>query len=330
MSDIQVVEPAKSYLLTHKKAIREVVQAFASPKQLEAWDHALACMDGAILSNIMNVAWFNAPDKRDVYQIPGFTEMCHLLDETVEGLHGPSRDLTTDADEETLFEEDSLHADETQGIPSHLRPYGLVIPEIPLGWRHILNQVQRAFPTATMGGGCLRDLILGVSPKDIDIVISKDDMPEGQEFSMIPLKDGLDNFNLKRLQADLQSYDLSFSDVIDVWEGSAASEDGEYLKIQIILVSGPSNLHSVAERCDFGICRIAYNGTQLFIHKDFIHDYSTKTCTLRRCKYPLSHKRRWDRFQSRPEFSGYKLVAPQIERWEAEQQSQNDFDDLAF
>lgn len=47
------------------------------------------------LVEIMNSAWLRAPEDRRVYSIPGFTEMCNLLDCTVDGFfdsNGPADD----------------------------------------------------------------------------------------------------------------------------------------------------------------------------------------------------------------------------------------------
>lgn len=48
--------------------------------QLEFFDKAVKDSRRSLLENIMNDAWFNAPDSRGVYDIPGFTMMCNLLD----------------------------------------------------------------------------------------------------------------------------------------------------------------------------------------------------------------------------------------------------------
>jgi len=37
-----------------------------------------------LLIAIMTQSWFSAPDTQEVYKIPGFTEMCNLLDGTFE------------------------------------------------------------------------------------------------------------------------------------------------------------------------------------------------------------------------------------------------------
>lgn len=52
---------------------------------LADFDQAVENRDATKLCEIMNSAWLRAPESRDVYQIPGFSEMCNLLDGTVDG-----------------------------------------------------------------------------------------------------------------------------------------------------------------------------------------------------------------------------------------------------
>lgn len=52
---------------------------------LADFDKAVQERDSAKLAHIMQDAWIRAPEDRRIYQKPGFTELCNLLDETVEG-----------------------------------------------------------------------------------------------------------------------------------------------------------------------------------------------------------------------------------------------------
>lgn len=54
------------------------------------FDAAVAARDSKKLTSIMNDAWLRAPESRSVYDIPGFTEMCNLLDCTVDGFFVPN------------------------------------------------------------------------------------------------------------------------------------------------------------------------------------------------------------------------------------------------
>lgn len=52
---------------------------------INQFDVAVVAKDADKLMKIMNDAWLRAPESRSVYGIAGFTEMCNLMDETVEG-----------------------------------------------------------------------------------------------------------------------------------------------------------------------------------------------------------------------------------------------------
>ena len=53
--------------------------------KLTDFDQAVKDQDTNKLCDIMNSAWLRAPEDREVYRIPGFSQMCNLLDCTVEG-----------------------------------------------------------------------------------------------------------------------------------------------------------------------------------------------------------------------------------------------------
>jgi hypothetical protein len=80
--------------MQHHDAIRQICATYLPSERIiktdklytiEDFDAAVAAKNTKRLETILNNAWFNAPDSRSVYSIPGFTEMCNLLDETVEG-----------------------------------------------------------------------------------------------------------------------------------------------------------------------------------------------------------------------------------------------------
>lgn len=91
---------AWAYFDTHKDDIRAVVEQFLPVEQwqsmrgpfgsktrhtMEEFDAAITNRNVSKLCSIMSDAWGRAPEDREVYRIPGFTEMCNLLDGTVDG-----------------------------------------------------------------------------------------------------------------------------------------------------------------------------------------------------------------------------------------------------
>lgn len=106
-------DEAWNYFLKHHDNIRDCVEQFLPVPQWQSMvgtfggetDYTIKDFDAAVtnkntvkLSSIMNDAWGRAPEDRDVYLTLGFTEMCNLLDCTVEGF--------VDDDDESREEED--------------------------------------------------------------------------------------------------------------------------------------------------------------------------------------------------------------------------------
>lgn len=85
---------AWSYFLQNRDNIRACVERFCQhPGYLpQDFDRAVRDQDTRTLTRIMNEAWYRAPDDRSIYRIPGFSEMCHLLDSTVPGFTGEEPD----------------------------------------------------------------------------------------------------------------------------------------------------------------------------------------------------------------------------------------------
>ena len=97
-------DKAWNYFLKHKDNIRDIVVTYLAVPQwqsmagpfgnksefdIAAFDKAVEAKDASALNSIMNDAWGRAPEDRAVYSIPGFSEMCNLLDGTVEDFIDP-------------------------------------------------------------------------------------------------------------------------------------------------------------------------------------------------------------------------------------------------
>lgn len=55
----------------------------AGPKASMAdWDAAVRDKNVSQIMNMMSDAWYKAPDRRDVYEVPGFAALCNLQDGT--------------------------------------------------------------------------------------------------------------------------------------------------------------------------------------------------------------------------------------------------------
>jgi len=188
------------------------------------------------------------------------------------------------------------------------QPFSIDIPAIPEKWQRILSEVRIVFPEAVIGGGCLRDLILEKEHKDIDVFVpwrTSEDL--SQTAALLYSRMGDLPYDSRAL-SELKVYAMNFSDVVQVFGLRIERED-----VQIIALDAPVSSEYIASRCDFGICRLAWDGECLNIREDFLTDVKNKTFTLLRCSDVESHWRRWLRLKER--FPGWTLVAPEIREW---------------
>jgi len=110
MASIYPTPEAWEYFMKHKDDIRGVIedycpspqmQSMAGPSQMDQrytladFDAAVESKDTSTLCSIMNDAWLRAPESRNVYSVPGFTQMCNLLDCTVDGFFGDEEEPAT-------------------------------------------------------------------------------------------------------------------------------------------------------------------------------------------------------------------------------------------
>ena len=77
-------------LYENKEKIAAIIKMYYRQGGIDDFEIAIAATGTSRLISIMNDAWFNAPDNKLVYQIPGFSAMCSLLDGTHED--GPDSD----------------------------------------------------------------------------------------------------------------------------------------------------------------------------------------------------------------------------------------------
>lgn len=96
----QPTQEAWDYFTQHHDNIREVCVEYLHSALVTRFDDAVKNKNVVQLAGLMNKAWFKAPDDRRVYQIPGFTQMCNLLDGTVDGFLGIGGPDDDDDDEE--------------------------------------------------------------------------------------------------------------------------------------------------------------------------------------------------------------------------------------
>lgn len=187
--------------------------------------------------------------------------------------------------------------------------------DIPVEWRDLLYQVQTVDPKAIIGGGCLRDLdrerqlneLAGtpvhITPKDIDVFVH-DQLYEIRHV----------------LTA---TYGRFESETVTAEESAAADTtvaEQQHWNIprlpQINILRCDFAILPIERfaRFDYGLCQVIFDGQRLMFTDAYMTDREDKTFTLLRYTNGFAHKNsleRFERFQSRPEYSGHKLIIPE-------------------
>lgn len=159
--------------------------------------------------------------------------------------------------------------------------------DIPQSWKDLLQRVQQQCPSAVLAGGALRDLDHGVPPKDLDIFIEVGDIDEALVLceklgGVTPENDDLDEDDNKVYPASMAEVKL----VADYDHEKNKLGVDVNLPVQFIFVDWRT--HSIVERFDYGICRIAYNGREIIEGSGYESDKMNKTMTIFRCKSEMA------------------------------------------
>ena len=177
---------------------------------------------------------------------------------------------------------------------------------IPQEWKKFLSRVQEMFPTATIAGGSLRDLIAENPIKDVDIYIHDFDFDSDVDFDVVA-----EHLGVKYVADDsteVRDHLKVAHDVKDVKRGAHekyAKVDPRYMNqetvgqralcesfinyivdvhyngtlYQLIFIEcDPAKM--VIEDFDFNICKIMYDGTHFIITEEFWYDMEHKQLTI--------------------------------------------------
>lgn len=146
---------------------------------------------------------------------------------------------------------------------------------VPADVEEALIAVKGAYPGAIVAGGCLRDAILGVPHRDIDIFV-------GPDFDPTKLPEAWAAFVLSP-ETFVQDYAEHFAPRLKaVW--GLANCDGELLgpaAAQIIVMAEPIKLPELLADFDWGFCQIGgHTLSKLFCTDAFRADMNNNTATL--------------------------------------------------
>lgn len=151
---------------------------------------------------------------------------------------------------------------------------------LPPTWATALARIQMVTPDAVIAGGALRDTLLGRPVKDIDVFASSEFVASrAVALELHRLFDCPAKIVISEAWAE---YNAMLDGVACAVEVSPDNITG--LPLQVILMDHPVTMQSAVERIDFGLCRVAHNGKELFLHPDFVHDQLHECFTIRRCR----------------------------------------------
>lgn len=146
---------------------------------------------------------------------------------------------------------------------------------IPDSWGALVRSIREVCPTAVLAGGALRDLDNAREVKDLDIFIFADS--DREAFGHI---DAL----------NAGPFSVSFDETFE--GGKAYPEDQNLeviqiadlldhdLPVQLIFVRWPTD--RIVERFDYGICQLAYDGSELTKGEHYEADKAAQVFQLRR------------------------------------------------
>jgi hypothetical protein len=174
-------------------------------------------------------------------------------------------------------------------------------------------ELVKDIPGAAIAGGFIRDSIVGVQFKDIDIfvpytedkvieaVMAKIDAEEMQSASYMSQQEVTRIWSKYLSSEDTDEYDIPESQLV-------FSKQHE---VQIIMLAKGMTLADRIPLYDFGFCQCWFDGKALSYTDAFVDDLTRKEYTLVHCE----DKKQFDRSMRRAEkfkkrFSDWKLVIP--------------------
>jgi len=148
------------------------------------------------------------------------------------------------------------------------------IADIPERWQTVLRYVQNVAPDAVIAGGALRDLDNGRPVKDIDIFVQGNAMAD------------LRSLREKLIELGFDCDDTDDQKIYPVGEGNdvvgcidARDPAAETPPLQFIVVRCPPA--KILDRIDFGICRLAFDGSQIIQPAEYDEDKARQVFRLR-------------------------------------------------
>lgn len=165
----------------------------------------------------------------------------------------------------------------------------------------VVRKIRKVFPEAILAGGYLRDVLLGIEPKDMDIFVGPKRAEHADDLCIRMAEEvGVGFF---------QEFNLTYASM----EVNRIFSSGERLgecPIQVIELDKVNPVDRVGEH-DFGLCQVWHDGGSLCMTGHYARDMAWKICTLVHCENEHEHARsmrRWERLKEKLEPLGFSLV----------------------
>lgn len=148
----------------------------------------------------------------------------------------------------------------------------------------IINRVKQFFPTAKIAGGAIRDKILGVNHKDVDVFIEHHDTPD-------------ENMKVIHCTEMLSAKYMPQTEVTRIWDVTPVDSEVDLPSgVQIIMLQKGLTLEERIVQYDFGFCQCFYDGEAVYVTEAFLEDVKNNTATLTHCEDDVQYARSMRRF----------------------------------
>lgn len=191
---------------------------------------------------------------------------------------------------------------------------------IPERWQEVLRSIQAAgFPEAIIAGGALRDLDHGKPVNDVDIFVRAKDEMEGELKARLDKAFGYEGVGIfaDNSTANLDE-DYTWEGVIvaGVWDWPLFNTRpfqgvANAPTFQVIAVDTDEKdfLSYIVSDFDIGLCKIAYDGSVIFMPGDYLRDKTDQTLTVVRAPSVEALARTLERVERiRRKYPDHKLV----------------------
>jgi hypothetical protein len=163
----------------------------------------------------------------------------------------------------------------------------------------IITSLRMAGFNAVVAGGYLRDSILGLEPKDIDVFLPRTDLTTEQ------MEETLTRVMVQSVTCE---FNLSYANM-EARRVFTTLPNWGALPIQFVELSEGTDPKERVLEHDFGICQVWVDMDGLHTTGFFDVDQAQRTCTLVYCESEVEWKRsmrRWDRLKEK--LTGFRLM----------------------